>query len=336
MNHRKRFRHLGAGDRDRIEALLQEGHRQKTIAGILKVDPSTISREIRRRRKDGRYDADTAEHKARVKRSNSKYQGMKVEGNRELRMYVIRELQATRSPDEIAGRMRRDRRPGAASKDAVYHWLYSAWGARYTHLLCTKRWRRRKQKRPRAARVMIPERVSIHARPRGAANRTRYGHFEGDTAVAAKRAKNTEAVAVAAERKSKLFLATRIPSLAPSQMTGAVARFARAARMATLTLDNGIENRDHRAWMVRSFFADPHSPWQKPVVENGIGLLRRWFFPKGTDWAGVSEERLQEAVAVINNKYRKSLGYQNALEVASAHGIIQTSHSKEIAFRVRI
>ncbi|MFH1232521.1 MAG: helix-turn-helix domain-containing protein, partial [Patescibacteria group bacterium] len=43
--------------RDRIEALRNEGHNQKEIARILKVDSGTISREIKKRkRKNGYYD----------------------------------------------------------------------------------------------------------------------------------------------------------------------------------------------------------------------------------------------------------------------------------------
>jgi transposase, IS30 family len=320
---RKGFRHLGQIDRDRIEALLDGGEKQCRIAKILKVDPSVISREMKRRRKNGRYDATTAQHKAVVKRGRSKYQGMKVEGVSDLKAYIIAGLKAKRSPDEIAGRMKREHQPFYAAKNAIYKWLYSIYGQRYCHLLCTKRYRPRKRNGPVMKRAMIPNRVSIEKRPRGATNKTRYGHFETDTARSPKRVLNNEGIALSAERISKLLVGEKISSTSPCEMTKAVRRMQKKADMKSSTLDNGVENKHHEQWGVKTFFADPHSPLQKPVIENSIGLLRRWFFKKGTDWALVTEKEFQYALAILNGKYRKSLGYQNALEVARAHGIIK-------------
>jgi IS30 family transposase len=319
---RDNWHHFTQSDRDRMETLLNHGVKQVDIAGILSVDPSTISRERKRQRKDGRYEATTAHHKARVKRSLSKYQGMKVESNVELKAHIIRGLQEKRSPDEIAGRMKRDSEPLCASKNAIYHWLYSVWGERYCHFLCTKR-RSRKRQTKKLGRVMIPNRVSIAKRPLGATNKTRYGHCEGDTIVAPKRAHNTESVAIAIERKTKLVVGTKIPSLSPRNMTSAMTQLTETIRMKSITMDNGIENRDHESWSILAYFADPHSPWQKPMIENVIGLLRRWFFRKGTDWNLVREKQLQEAFTILNHKYRKSLNYQSATEVAVAHGMMK-------------
>lgn len=308
--------------RDRMEGLLDAGETQKEIASILKVDPGTVSRERERRREDGRYDAEAAHHKARVKRSNSKYQGMKVEKNTLLKEHIIRQLRQKRSPDEIAGRMKRQKLDFYASKNAIYKWLYSVYGVRYCRYLCTKR-RRKRTRKKKTARVMIPNRKSIYTRPRGAANRTRYGHYEGDTIVAPKRARNTEAVAIVAERKSKLILATKIPSLAPGEMTNAIRGFRKQAVMLSITVDNGIENRGHESWMVPAYCADPYSPWQKPLIEGTIGLLRRWRFKKGTDWGTVPASRLQHSLLFLNHKYRKSLNYQSAIEVDATHGIMK-------------
>ena len=312
-------------DRDRIEALLGTLHTQTEIASILKVDKGTISREIRkRRRKNGRYEATAAQLKASIRRSNSKFQGMKVEKYPDLREHVIAELKKCRSPDEIAGRMKAEKRENRVGTNAIYKWLYSLHGQPYAKYLCTKRYKPKKQKEPATKRTMISNRISIHMRPLGATNKTRYGHFEGDTIVAPKKSGNTESVAVSAERITKLFLGTKIPSLSPIHMQAAVEYMHAEVLMNSLTMDNGIENRSHGSWGLPVFFADPHAPWQKPLVENTIGLLRRWFMPKGTDFAQIPESRLQHYFSTINHKYRKSLKYKSAYEVALLHGIIKS------------
>src|SRR3990167_9552707 len=119
------YTHLVQSDRDRIETLLRAGHTQVEMASVLKVNKSTISREIqKRKRMDGRYDADTAQHKAHVKRLYSKYQGMKIESRPELKAYIISELKKKRSPDEIAGRMNREADYCVVNHKAIYKWLY--------------------------------------------------------------------------------------------------------------------------------------------------------------------------------------------------------------------
>ena len=104
---RKLFVHLDFRARDRIEALLSRGHNKKEVADILGVHKSTVSREIQERQKEnGIYSATVAEHKAGIKRSDSKYQGMKIEKHQFLRKHIVSELKQLQSPDGIAGRMR--------------------------------------------------------------------------------------------------------------------------------------------------------------------------------------------------------------------------------------
>ena len=64
MRKKKNYAHLDQFARDRLEALLRSGASQKEAAEILKIDKSTVSREVsKRKRMDGRYDAWLAGHK---------------------------------------------------------------------------------------------------------------------------------------------------------------------------------------------------------------------------------------------------------------------------------
>lgn len=321
MKKRKRFRHLDQYDRDRIEALWHNGHAKMEIAKILKVNKSTICREVNsRQRKNGVYDAATAQHKALVKRSHSKYQGMKIEQDSDLRAYVIAGLAQLRAPNEISGRMKREKQPFYASTDAIYKWLYSIYGQRYCRYLCTRRSRKKPQKGDQPKREMIPNKINIKKRPRG----VRLHPWEWDAMVSPKKAQTTASIAVACAIKEKYISGTKLENLKPENTKLAVQEISSRFQMDNVTLDSGIENRLHEEFGMPAYFCDPHSPWQKPHVENSIGLLRRWFLPKKTDLSKVTEEELQNYFDILNNKYRRSLNYQSAYEVARERGILKT------------
>jgi transposase, IS30 family len=316
QQQRRQFRHLNQSDRDRIEALQRAGHDQQVIAVVLQVDKGTISRELKRKRKNGYYCASTAEQKARVKRLGSKYQGMKIEQYPLLRERIMRELKEKRSPDEIAGHMKKEGIVPRVGTNAIYKWLYSVYGQRYCSLLCTKRYHKKSQKQlPK--RVMIPDRIPFMERPREGE------HAEGDLFVSPTKSGTKKSGVLLCVPSAKLLVGQFIKNRKPSTMVGAVNTLLPALAVQDITWDNGIENRQHQEFLLPSYFCDPHSPWQKPHVENGIGLLRRWFLPKKTDLKHVSEQALQSYLHCLNGKYRKSLGYRSAYEVALERGIIQ-------------
>ena len=65
---------------------------------------------------------------------------------------------------------------------------------------------------------------------------------------------------------------------------------------------------------MKVYFCDPYSPWQRGTNENTNGLLRQ-FFPKGTSFADISDDDLQNIVYLINNRPRKRLNFLTPFEV---------------------
>ncbi|MEK7591759.1 MAG: IS30 family transposase [Patescibacteria group bacterium] len=324
--HTKRsYRHLAQADRDRLQALRDTATKQAEIAKILKVDPSTISREIARNRrkyrkrkkiknKKARYEAGVANHKAYVRRKYAKYQGKKINENQELKEYIIKKLKKYWNPDEIAGKLKRDGKLLYASKTAIYEWLRTSFGDRYCRYLYSGRHYRRRHRGKAQKKQMIPHRIGIEARPLGATNRTRYGHYEGDTMVSGRKTGSKTALAVIYERKAKYLDARKIVSLAPKQFAASVNEMMMEKQARTVSLDNGIENRDHETLLVPAYFCHPYHSWEKGGVENGIKMIRR-FLPKGIDLALRSSDDVKYIIDVLNDKPRKSLGYATPREI---------------------
>jgi len=333
MTTRKGFRHLVENDRDRIHALYGQGHFQKDIAEVLGVNPGTVSRELNRyARTTWRYCAAHAQKDAEAKRSRSKRPGMKIAENPKLRQRIIRELKKLRSPDEIAGRMKAEDIAPRVGKNAIYKWLYSDDGKEYCIYLCTRRTRKRRQKRA-GTKVLIPDRMPLKERP----DSEGLVHVQGDLFVSPICSGSRACGLLVVEKESKLFSGSIIADKRRRSIVPAMREAVSALSADTCTLDNGIENVHHRDFGVPSYFCDPGNPTQKPLVEGSIGLVRRWFIPKGTDLDTVSDSAYRSQLHLLNHKYRKSLGYRSAYEAALETGIITTipkiSLSKAIAFR---
>lgn len=321
---------LSQFERDRIEALLADGHSQKETAEIIGRDKSTICRELARNPnnvfvtgsgwKPAGYKAGDAQRKADNRRSLAKHRCKKIVDDIRLQAYIVCNLHKGWNPDEISGRMKRERQPFYASKTAIYEWLYSCWGQAYCHLLPRKQYRPRHREGKKTEREMIPNRIGIEAKPSGF--ETEFGHLEHDTFVSGKKTGSLTAVSVLIEPKSSYGTGIKIPNRKPATNEQAVQIMLEDFKnKKSITRDNGIENKEHGQTAVPSFFCKPYCAVQKPHVENLIKTLRRFFF-KGSDLNNYSQKQIDFAFAVLNNKPRKRLGYKTPFEVMTENDML--------------
>ena len=127
----KKAKKIKKAERDEIFILLQKGYSIRSIGRALGRSPNTVSYEIRNNSVNGIYDPEKADKKARVSLRNRRFQWRKINQVKELRKYIVQGLKDHWNPDEISGRMKKERRTFYTSKTAMYEWLGTSRGNRY-------------------------------------------------------------------------------------------------------------------------------------------------------------------------------------------------------------
>ncbi|NLG47751.1 MAG: IS30 family transposase [Gordonia sp.] len=247
------------------------------------------------------------------------------------------------SPEQISHRLKVDFPDDESmriSHEAIYQSLFIQGRGALTRELVTCLRTGRALRRPRARAQNRPHGhvtadVVFSQRPAEAADRAVPGHWEGDLIIGTGRS----AIGTIVERASRSTLLVHLPRLEgygqnpPVKNGPALAGYGAVAMNAalrtsmmklpeqlrrTLTWDRGKELSAHAEFTLETgtkvFFADPHSPWQRPTNENTNGLLRQ-YFPKGTDLSRWSADDLEAVALALNNRPRKSLGWRTPAEV---------------------
>lgn len=247
------------------------------------------------------------------------------------------------SPEQISQRLRVDFPDDESmriSHEAIYQALFiEGRGALKRELVaCLRTGRALREPRARSRNKPqghVTADVVLSERPAEAVDRAVPGHWEGDLIIGTGRS----AIGTLIERSSRSTILVHLPRLEGwgekppvknglslggygavamnAALTVSITKLPNQLRK-TLTWDRGKELSGHAQFALetgtRVFFADPHSPWQRPTNENTNGLLRQ-YFPKGTDLSRWSAEDLEAVAYALNNRPRKVLGWKTPAEV---------------------
>jgi len=188
--------------------------------------------------------------------------------------------------------------------------------------LRTQRVRRRSKhsSRKRDGRGQISNAVSIRQRPSSVEDRAVPGHWEGDLIAGSK----NSYMATLVERHSGYVVLAKVDNKESQTVVSALIKQARKLPKElykSLTWDRGQELADHQRFSlvtnIEVYFCDPRSPWQRGSNENTNRLLRQ-YYPKGTDLSVHSQAELDQVAGQLNERPRKTLGFETLAERFSA------------------
>jgi len=317
---------LSLVEREEISRALMIGHSIRAIAAQIGRAPSTVSREIERNGGRLGYRANQADSAAWDRAHRPKV--CKLADNRALARVVTAKLRLFWSPEQIAGWLRHTY-PGDetfhVSHETIYRSLFiQARGALKKELLAHLR-RTRGMRRSRhytqktEIHGQIKDAVSISERPPSVEDRAVPGHWEGDLLFGSRNSQ----IATLVERQTRYVMLVRVVKMDTETVINALIKSARKLPQEvykSLTWDRGKELAAHKRFTIATdiqvYFCDPQSPWQRGSNENTNGLLRQ-YLPKGIDIAGYSQAKLNAVARQLNERPRKTLGYQTPADMFS-------------------
>jgi len=316
----QKYTQLNLKEREEIYRYKKDGKAKIWIAKKLEKSYSTIRRELKRNTIDDNlgYLPDRANKAARERRLSK---GLKIESNPELKRYIIEKLRAGWSPEAIAGRTKKESSISfQVSHETIYNFVYSEEGKKLGlyYLLMRKKPRRGKIYGRKQRKSIIPNRTSIHDRPKEIDKRIDVGHLEGDLTFS--KGDKSANLGVVVERKTRFaFLIKNDSKHANTTMRNIFNKLAPLPKnlIQSVTFDNGGEFARHdllRKFMnIDTYFCDPGSPWQKGQVERTNSMLHR-YISKKTPIKSLSEQAVENAQNMLNNLPRKCLGWRTPAE----------------------
>lgn len=325
------YTHFKPDQRNELAVLLRAGHSQKEIAKLLNKTASAVCQELKRNGTNNKsgYDVGLAKKMTKQRRIMANARFRKIENNKWLEKYITEKINIYWSPEQIAGRLKikyKNDKSKWIGKDSIYKYVYDEKKELVKYLRCQKgNYRRRYGTRIRTEQREELKKRRIDKRPEEVEKREEIGHWEGDTIVG----KDKEHILTHVERKSGLLLADKLKrGTAELTRLKTIERFKSVPKKKklTMTYDNGGTFAEHELTEKKTgitiYFAHAYHSWERGTNENCNGLLRQ-FFPKKSAFAIVTQEAIDEACGLINNRPRKRHGYLTPKEVFDGKTIRQ-------------
>jgi IS30 family transposase len=270
----KKYKQLTSEQRYAIYLGLENGDTQRTIASLIGVSPSAVSRELQRNKdKRGGYSWRLAHEMAMERRE-------RLPGNRATPEWIKQKV------------IREDKKAG---------------GDLYKH--CRHRLKHRK--RPVGSVRGIPNRRSIRERPVEADGK-RFGDFEMDTMIGADQSEAI--LTVTERKTNLVMIGELPRGRDSKGLAKVLCRMLLPYKdvIRTITTDNGLEFAAHEriTEMLEApvYFTDPYSAWQKGSIENANKLIRQ-YIPKGASFKDYPPDRLKRIQHRLNERPRKKLDF---------------------------
>ena len=299
--------HLTIEKRSQIEVLRKEGYSIRRIASLIGVHHSTVARELNR--VEGEYSAIKAHQLAISKSAN---RGRPTKLTPQLAALIESRLQQTWSSEEIVSA----ELVGVLSFKTIYSWIHRGF------LTVTETVLRRKGKKPstQEKRGRFTVKRTIKERPQEVEDREVFGYWELDTMVSS-RGESKGCLVTFVERKTRFYIAVKMEDRTKDSMFLAISSLYNTLTsklLKTFTVDRGKEfacyEQVETKFGIPMYFADAYAAWQRGTNENSNGLLRE-FFPKKTDLAQVTLDKLREVLMLINNRPRKCLEFKTPFDM---------------------
>ena len=341
----KQYRHLTKNDRIKIESLINQKDKNGKrlfnntyIANYLGVHKSTISRELKNRKKEKMYirtgktktmpyTAQYAQENADFKRGLSKGE-YKLRRNKKLAKFIEDKIKIDKwAPDAIVGYMKTHNYFELDGFESITTpTIYNAirYGIINVKLEDTRRMKYKAEYEYHNKSDLPKSKAeySINNRPEEIDKRLYFGHFELDTVIGTSKG-NHECLMTLTERKTRFEFIFKLKGKTAEEVVNKFNKMKEFMKInydkifKSITTDNGTEFSDFlniiKDTKTKIYFCHPYCSGEKGTNEKHNSIIR-YFIPKGTLIEKYSYKDINKIAEWMNNYPRKILNYKTPLE----------------------